>query len=75
MTRITLRMPDLELPLTLETKFVLVLPDGVILDGERFRAAHARGATILTDAPERVAEALGVPWQADLKEPGIVELK
>ena len=29
----------------------------------------------MTDAPERVAEALGVPWQAGLKEPGIVELK
>jgi hypothetical protein len=83
MTRITLRMPDLELPLTLDTQHpasssglgVLVLPDGVILDGERFRGAHARGATILTDAPERVAEALGVPWQADLKEPRIVELE
>ncbi len=83
MTRITLRMPDLELPLTLDTQHpasgsglgVLVLPDGAILDGERFRAARARGATILTDAPERVAEALGVPWQADLKEPSIVEFE
>ena len=57
MTRITLRMPDLELPLTLDTQHpasssglgVLVLPDGAILDGERFRGAHARGATIPTE--------------------------
>jgi hypothetical protein len=47
-----------------------------ILDGATFRALRdARGAWIETDNPERVARALGVPWQDDMREPGIEMLR
>lgn len=46
---------------------------GDLLDGAQFRALRdAFGAWIETDQPERVARALGLPWQADHHEPGII---
>lgn len=43
-----------------------------ILDGAAFRLLRdLRGAWIETDDPERIARALGLPWQDDMREPGI----
>lgn len=45
-----------------------------MLDGMMFRYLRdTLGAWIDCDDPERVARALGVPWQDSLKEPGIGE--
>jgi hypothetical protein len=45
-----------------------------VLDGDQFRALReAFGAWIETDSKERVARALGVPWQGKFKELGIRE--
>lgn len=43
-----------------------------ILDGYQFRILRdTYGARIETDDQQKVARALGVPWQDGLKEPGI----
>lgn len=46
---------------------VLLFPNGDILDGNGFRSLRDGGARIVTDSPDKIREALGVP----LEERGI----
>lgn len=51
---------------------VLRAKTGAVLDGAAFRVLRdSHGARIETSDPARIAWALSVPWQNDVREPGI----
>ena len=50
----------------------LLMPDGDLFDAEKFRELReSAGATITTDSPDEVCNALGIP----LNEAGIITVK